>query len=140
MGKRRAIVFAWIAGVVGLAAVVFAVVASIVDLGFAESAAEPASLIVAGIGLILAAVGLVVVRRDSRSSKVVRATGRNAVAAGGNVAGNAFGHQAKARTSKQPPGTPRNAAEDLSVSAAGEGSVSAGRDVDGNAFGNESRA
>lgn len=139
--------WAWlVAGVCGIAAVGLVAVTVLVDLDTGDRLASVTGSVVA---LVVAAVSVVVgVRQGGGAADAgtdagggVRAHGRGAVAAGGNVSGNAVGARSRvARRASAPPTSTPVAASQPQVTASGRGAVAAGGDVAGNAIGNGSEA
>ncbi|MET8684287.1 hypothetical protein ABZV77_08735 [Streptomyces sp. NPDC004732] len=148
-GRRRGLV--WGVAVVGaVAAVGLTLVAVLVDLDTADRVASLVGAVagLAGLGFSAYALAQPGGGSGSASHGVVRARGRGAVAAGGDVTGNAFGADSKtfngragtrARTQPQSP-TPGTSNSGGHVSARGDGAVTAEGDVRGNAFGDGSEA
>ncbi|MEU6826226.1 hypothetical protein ABZ921_36910 [Streptomyces atriruber] len=153
--RRRGV--AWGVAVAGAAAAVgLTLVALLVDLDTADRVASLVGAVAGLAGLGFSAYALVQPDGSGSgggngsgngggSARVVRARGRGAVAAGGDVTGNAFGASSRTvngRPGPQPP-TPRPSTPGSvggHVSARGDGAVAAEGDVRGNAFGDGSEA
>ncbi len=138
------------------AAVGLTLVALLVDLDTADRVASLVGAVAGLAGLGFSAHALVRPDGDGAgggtggggSPRVVRARGRGAVAAGGDVTGNAFGASSKTingqgQSQPQPQPQPQSPSPGSSrghVSARGDGAVAAEGNVRGNAFGDGSEA
>ncbi|MEV5979801.1 hypothetical protein [Streptomyces sp. NPDC052114] len=139
-GTRRAVM--WTVAVAGaLAALGLTLVAVLVDLDTADRAASLVGAVagLAGLGFSAHALTRPGGGGGGGAHVVVRARGRGAVAARGDVTGNAFGDSSRA-VGGQPPSSGGAGSPGGTVSARGEGAVASGGDVRGNAFGDGSEA
>ncbi|WP_141753922.1 hypothetical protein [Streptomyces luteocolor] len=144
-GTRRAVMGA-VAVTGALVTVGLTLVAVLVDLDTADRAASLVGAVAGLAGLGFSAHALT--RADGGgggAAQVVRARGCGAVAARGDVTGNAFGDHGRAVGGQpSPSGGPGPAGGSGpaggTVSARGEGAVASGGDVRGNAFGDGSEA
>ncbi|MEU7584339.1 hypothetical protein AB0B50_42930 [Streptomyces sp. NPDC041068] len=135
-GTRRAVM--WTVAVVGaLVAVGLTLVAVLVDLDTADRAASVVGAVTGLVALGFSAYALAK-PGGGHEVHVVRARGRGAVAARGDVSGNAFGERSRAVGGPQPPSGRRSPGG--TVSARGDGAVASDGSVRGNAFGDGSEA
>ncbi|MGW6613211.1 hypothetical protein ACWGA0_07075 [Streptomyces erythrochromogenes] len=129
-----------ICGVIGIGLVVFASF----NLDSADKTASVVAAVAALADLALGTYAVLQALGDAGGG--VRARGTRAIAAGGNISGNAIGARSKVgapTASSAPPGTPAvssasPAAAPPPVEASGDGTVAAAGDVSGNALGDDS--
>jgi hypothetical protein len=128
---------AWVVGVISLGVIVALIVTAVFDLQKGDSTASVTAGVVAVVGLAISAITLIMSRAPGGPPPAraqVRSKGRGAIAAGGNVSGNAIGKDAKVTGLSIGPAT-RSRGERSDVAAEGSGAISAGGDITDNAIG-----
>ncbi|WP_406159338.1 hypothetical protein OG806_26995 [Streptomyces sp. NBC_00882] len=141
-GAARAAVWAS-AGLCAAVLVGLAVVAAVVDLDTADRAAGVVGAVLGAVGLLVSVYALFRPSpgpspSSTGTTRRVRSRGRRAMAAGGDIKGNAFGTRSTVRPSAPTP-APTPAADDVDVQARGRDALGAAGDITRNAFGDDSR-
>ncbi|MFF4253164.1 hypothetical protein ACFY1L_18350 [Streptomyces sp. NPDC001663] len=139
-GAARAAVWA-AAGMCAAVLVGLVVVAVAVNLDTADRTASVVGAALGAVGLFVSVFTLFRPSLGAGRTRRVQSHGRGAMAAGGNIEGNAFGPRSEVRPtpSGTPPASPA-ATGDMDVQAHGPGALSAGGDISRNAFGDDSSA
>ena len=137
MSTKARRIAAWLVGAISLGVIVALIITAVFDPQNGDRTASVIAGVVAVIGLALSAITLIMSRASGGPQPPrgqVWSKGRGAIAAGGNVSGNAIGKNAKVTAPSSGPASPSRG-QRSDVEAEGSGAIGAGGDITDNAIG-----